>query len=254
MTRSKKITIGVHAGRLALTLADEVVESLTRAHPQGHVELIKLGGHGDHVHDGAATLGGFTHDLDEALRSGRVDAALHDLPGLPVVRPEAFALVVVPRRRHPFDVFLSRDGRILDELEGDERVAASTALRRAQVRAYRDDLRVVTARGGLDTHWKQLEDGQCEGLVMAATDAERLGWHDRVSEIFTTEVCVPAAGQGALGIETLSERADVAELLHVLDDPRRLERCSPSVRGSLISAPSTTRLPARSRTCSMAGS
>jgi hydroxymethylbilane synthase len=125
----------------------------------------------------------------------------------------------VPRRRHPFEVFLTRDGRILDELEGGERVGASTALRRAQMLAYRDDLRAVAARGSLETHWRQIEDGQFEGLVMAATDAERLGWHDRVSEIFTTEVCIPAPGQGALGLEVLAARKDVLAAIRSLDDP-----------------------------------
>jgi hydroxymethylbilane synthase len=124
----------------------------------------------------------------------------------------------VPRRRHPFEVFLTADGRILDELEEGERVGASTALRRAQVLAYREDLKVVGARGSLETHWNQLTDQQFEGLVMAATDAERLGWYDRVSEIFTTEVCIPAPGQGALALETLASRKDVLAALKALDD------------------------------------
>src|SRR5439155_280689 len=78
---------------------------------------------------------------------------------------------------------------------------------------------ITGARPSLETHWKQLEDGQFEGLVMAATDAERLGWHDRVSEIFTTEVCIPTPGQGALGLETLAARKDVIAALKCLDDP-----------------------------------
>ena len=124
----------------------------------------------------------------------------------------------VPRRRHPFDVMLARDGRIVDELDEDERVGASSTVRRAQMRAYRDDLRVIEARGSLETHRRQLEDGEFEGLVMAATDAERLGWHDAVSEIFTTEVCVPAPGQGALVLETLASRKDIVAALKTLDD------------------------------------
>jgi hydroxymethylbilane synthase len=171
------------------------------------------------VHDGPATGPAFTRDLDAALAQGKVDAALHDLPDLPLVRLDAYVLAAVPRRRHPFEVFLTRDGRILDELDERERVAGSTALRRAQILAYREDLRVVGAKGSLETHWKQLEDGQFEGLVMAATDAERLGWHERVSEIFTTEVCIPTPGQGALGLEVLASRKDVMSALKALDDP-----------------------------------
>lgn len=219
MTLPGKLRIGVRANRLALALADEVVDALRGAHPNLEVELVKVAGSGDHVHDGPGTGAGFTKDLDTALAQGKVDAALHDLPDLPLVRLDAYALVAVPRRRHPFEVFLTRDGRILDELDERERVAGSTTLRRAQMLAYREDLRTVPARGSLETHWKQLEDGQFEGLVMAATDAERLGWHDRVSEIFTTEVCIPAPGQGALGLEALVSRKDVFAALKALDDP-----------------------------------
>ncbi len=218
MTLPSRLRIGVRANRLALTLADEVVDALRGAHPHLEVELVKIAGSGDHVHDGPAAGPGFTRDLDAALAEGRVDAALHDLPDLPLVRLDTYVLAAVPRRRHPFEVFLSRDERILDELEGGERVGGSTALRRAQVLAYRDDLKVVGARGSLETHWKQLEEGQFEGLVMAATDAERLGWHDRVSEIFTTEVCIPTPGQGALALETLATRKDVIAALRSLDD------------------------------------
>ena len=125
----------------------------------------------------------------------------------------------MPRRRHPFDVLLTADGRILDELEEGDRVGASTAGRRAQMLAYREDLKAVLVRGNLDTHLQQLEAGEFEGLVMAATDAERLGWYDRVSEIFTTEVCVPTPGQGALAVEALAERKDVSQALKCLDDP-----------------------------------
>ena len=219
MTPLSKLRIGVRANRLALALADEVVDALRGAHSQLEVELVKVAGSGDHVHDGPAAGPAFTRDLDAALAQGKVDAALHDLPDLPMVRLDAYVLVAVPRRRHPFEVFLTRDGRILDELDGRERVAGSTALRRAQMMAYRDDLRVLGAKGSLETHWKQLEDGQFEGLVMAATDAERLGWHDRVSEIFTTEVCIPTPGQGALGLEALASRKDVQAALKALDDP-----------------------------------
>jgi len=219
MTLPGRLRIGVRTNRLALTLADEVVDALRGAHPNLEVELIKIAGSGDHVHDGPAAAGVFTRELDQALAQGRIDAALHDLPDLPLVRLDAMVLAAVPRRRHPFEVFLTRDGRILDELDEGERVGGSTALRRGQVLAYREDLRAVDARGSLETHWKQIEDGLFEGLIMAATDAERLGWHDRVSEIFTTEVCIPTPGQGAIALEALAARKDVLAALKALDDP-----------------------------------
>ena len=219
MTLPNKLRIGVRSGRLAAALAHEVQHALEQAHPAMEVEIVKIGAGGDHVHDGAARPMSFTQELDRALDAGKIDAALHDLPDLPLVRSDRIAIAAVPRRRHPFDVLLTADGRILDELEEGDRVGASTAGRRAQVLAYREDLKAVPVRGNLDTHLQQLEAGEFEGLVMAATDAERLGWYDRVSEIFTTEVCVPTPGQGALAVEALAERKDVSQALKCLDDP-----------------------------------
>src|SRR5262245_38562274 len=219
MTQAVRLRLGVRAGRLAQVIAEEMEEALKQAHPQLEVEIVRIATAGDHVHDRARSSAGFTRELDEALASGRIDVTVHDLPDLPAIRPDALVLAAVPRRRHPFDVLLTMDGRILDELEEDERVAASTLSRRAQLLVYRDDLRVMPVRGGLEAHLKQLEDGGFEGQVMAATDAERLGLHDRVSEIFTTEVCVPWPGQGALALEALASNAAVLELLAAIDDP-----------------------------------
>jgi hydroxymethylbilane synthase len=208
----------VRAGRLAQIIAEEVADALKQAHAGLEVEVVKVASSGDHVHDRAKPLPGFTRDLDLALAEGRVDVAVHDLTDLPAVRPDSFVLVAVPRRRHPFDVLLTKDGRILDELDEKERVAASSQCRRAQLAAYRPDLRVVPVRGGIETQLKQLEDGEYEGLVMAATDAERLGLHDMVSEIFTTEVCVPWPGQGALALEVMASRSDILPLVQQIDD------------------------------------
>lgn len=216
MTLPAKIRIGVRNNRLAQAFAHEMVEALQGIHPHVEVELVKIARPGDHVHDGPA--GDFTRDLDRALAEGRIDVALHDLTDLPPVRRDDFVLVAVPKRRHPFDVLLTADGRILDELEAGDRVAASSVSRRAQIAAYREDIRVAHTGGTLETHRRQLEEGDFEGLVMAATDAERLGWHDQVSEIFTTEVCIPVPGQGALALEVLASRKDVLGALKGLDD------------------------------------
>jgi hydroxymethylbilane synthase len=219
MTQTPKLRIGVRGGRLAAALAHEIEQVLQQAHPHLAVEVVRIAGSGDHVHDAPPRSGGFTLELDRALTTGKVDAVLHDLADVSLARPDTHVLAAVPRRRHPFDVLLTHDGRILDELEGGERVGASSVARRAQMLAYREDLRAVPARGNLETHLQQLEAGEFEGLVMAATDAERLGWHEQVSEIFTTEVCVPEPGQGALALETLKDRRDVIAALKALDDP-----------------------------------
>ncbi len=218
MTQAARLRLGVRTGRLAQVIGEEVAEALKNAHSQLEIEIVKIASTGDHVHDRMRSSANFTRELDDALTGGKVDVTIHDLPDLPAIRPDKFALAAVPRRRHPFDVLLTMDGRILDELEEDERVAASTLSRRAQLVVYRGDLRVMPVRGGIEAHVKQLEDGAFEGLVMAATDAERLGLHDQVSEIFTTEVCVPWPGQGSLALEALADNTSVLKLLEAIDD------------------------------------
>ncbi len=218
MSSTPRLRIGVHAGRLAASLADEVTGALHQAHPHLEVECVKVGQPGDHANDRARAVAGFTAELDAALREGRIDAALHDLLDLPAVRPDAFTLAAVPRRKHPFDVLFTADGRILDELDERERVAAATTSRRAQMLAYREDIRAVPVKGALETQMRALKEGAFEALVMAMIDAERLGMQGDVSEIFTTEVCVPYPGQGALGLEALSVRKDVLAALKAIDD------------------------------------
>ena len=182
MTLPSTIRIGVRSTKLAMAIAHEAQESLQSAHPALKIELVMVAGSGDHVHDGPAARGGFTAELDKALTDGRIDVALHDMADLPAVRPDAFVLAAVPKRRHPFDVLLTLDGRILDELEGGERVGASTVARRAQVLAYRDDLEVVDARGSLDTHRKHLEDGAFQDPVVPAQPLGVGRGHDQALE------------------------------------------------------------------------
>src|SRR5262249_8682185 len=106
----------------------------------------------------------------------------------------------------------------LDELEEGDRVGASTAGRRAQMLAYREDLKAVPVRGNLDTHLQQLEAGEFEGLVMAATDAERLGRGGRGRAAFATGVCSADPREGAMALEGRAERKDVLQALKCLDD------------------------------------
>src|SRR5262249_58015599 len=106
MSLPAKLRIGVRSGRVAAALAHEVQLALEQSHAHLEVEVVRIAGSGDHVHDAPPRSGDFTLELDRALASGKIDAALHDLADVPRVRPDALVIGAVPRRRHPFDVLL----------------------------------------------------------------------------------------------------------------------------------------------------
>src|SRR5207237_9289253 len=135
--------------------------------------------------------------------------AVHSLKDAPTTLAEGGAIVAIGHRATPFDVLLTIDGGILDELPDGARIGTSSLRRRAQLLLYRPDLEIVDIRGNVETRWKKLEAGQVDGLVLAAAGLERMGWQERVSEIFTSEVMVPAVGQGLLAIAARADDAVV---------------------------------------------
>jgi hydroxymethylbilane synthase len=127
-------------------------------------------------------------------------------------------LAAVTERFTPFDVLIARDDIILDELPDGSAISAHTPLRRAQLLHYRDDLGIVDYSGSLDERIRMLELGEVDGLVVSASAVEHLGYQDRVTEVLTTDVVIPAAGQGALGLQVHKGRKDLVRLARHLDD------------------------------------
>jgi hydroxymethylbilane synthase len=119
----------------------------------------------------------------------------------------------------PFDVLIARDGTIVDELPEGSAISAHTPIRRAQLLHYRDDLSILDFSGSLEARMKKLEMGEVDGIVVSASAVEHLGLQDRVTEVFTTEVVLPAPGQGALGIQVAKPSKDLLKAVKHLDDP-----------------------------------
>ncbi len=217
-----QLRLGTRGSALALAQADVVAAALTAAHPSLEVVIEKVVTGGDRDLDRPLhQLGGkgvFTKELDDALLEGRIDAAVHSLKDVPTELPGGLVLAAIGRRAHPFDVLLTLDGRILDELEAGEKVGTSSLRRKAQLLLYNPDLQVVDIRGNLETRWKKLEAGAVDALCLAAAGLERLGWQDRVSEILTQEIMVPAVGQGFLGLVAREGDAKTARLIEAYED------------------------------------
>jgi hydroxymethylbilane synthase len=205
-----------------------VAERLRAAFPGLSVRLETIKTTGDKILDvPLATIGGkalFVKEIEEALLDDRVDLAVHSMKDVPADLPLGLTIAAVTLREDPLDVLISRTGARLKDLPPGARVGTSSLRRQAQLLHYRPDLTVAGLRGNLDTRIRKLESEGLDAIVVAAAGMKRLGWMDRITEFLSPDVCLPAIGQGALGIEMREPRAEsrepsMATIVEVLDHP-----------------------------------
>lgn len=199
------IRIGTRGSKLALEQAEWVKARLEAQYPGLDVVLKKIKTTGDKVLDvPLARMGGkglFVKEIEEALIGQEVDLAVHSMKDVPSFLPSGLHLAAIPRREDPRDVLISRDGRPLKDFRRGARIGTSSLRRQAQLFRYRADLEIVPLRGNLDTRIRKLSQEGLDGIILAAAGLKRLGWLDQVTEYLPFEICLPAVGQGALGIE-----------------------------------------------------
>ncbi len=220
---SRKLVIATRASRLALWQAEHVQSRLLSIYPQMQVELLKLSTRGDQILDRSLSkVGGkglFIKELEYALLDGRADLAVHSLKDVPVDMEAPFELSTVLARADCRDAFVSNDYVALSDLPPGAIVGTSSLRREAQLKARFPALVIHALRGNLDTRLGKLDSGQYAAIILAAAGLERLGLGHRIRSRMTTEASLPAAGQGALGIEILASRSDLRELLAPLSCP-----------------------------------
>jgi hydroxymethylbilane synthase len=219
-TAPVSLTIATRESRLALWQAEHVKALLEQ---QGHaVTLLGMTTQGDQILDRSLSkVGGkglFVKELEVALEEGRANLAVHSLKDVPMDLPEGFDLACVMTREDPRDAWVSPRYAHLNDLPHGAVVGTSSLRRTVLLRALRPDLKIEPLRGNLDTRLRKLDEGQYDGIVLAAAGLKRLGLGERIRHIFETTEMLPAAGQGALGIEVRSHRADVAQALAPLAD------------------------------------
>ncbi|MFQ5442874.1 MAG: hydroxymethylbilane synthase [Thermodesulfobacteriota bacterium] len=203
---SKKIVIGTRGSKLALWQANWVKSELEKRNPGTEVTLERIKTTGDKITDvPLAQVGGkglFVKEIEEALLAGRVHLAVHSMKDVPTVLPEGLHLRAITEREDPRDAVLSRTGTPLKDLPKGAKVGTSSLRRQAQVLHLRPDFEIIQLRGNLDTRIRKLEEGLFDAILLAGAGVKRLGWEGRVTEYLPPDVCLPAIGQGALGIET----------------------------------------------------
>ena len=212
-----KLVIATRASRLALWQAYHVRDRLRQLYPQCDVSLLEMTTRGDQILDRSLSkVGGkglFVKELETALLDGRADLAVHSLKDVPVELTLPFALPVILERDDPRDAFVSNHYASLDELPEGAVVGTSSLRRESQVRAAYPHLQVKPLRGNLDTRLGKLDRGDFDAIILAAVGLRRLELHDRIRCCLEPEQSLPAAGQGALGIEIIAERTDLAQWL-----------------------------------------
>ncbi len=216
------IVIATRESRLALWQAEHV-KSLLEA--RGHrVSLLGMTTQGDRILDRSLSkVGGkglFVKELEIALEEGRADIAVHSLKDVPMDLPDGFEMACVMDREDPRDAFVSNHHASLESLPQGAVVGTSSLRRMVLLRALRPDLRVEPLRGNLDTRLRKLDEGGYDAIVLAAAGLLRLGLQSRIRFAFSPDdQMLPAAGQGALGIEIRTGRHDLAAALAPLDHP-----------------------------------
>lgn len=215
----KKVVIATRESRLAMWQAEHV-KALLQARLGWQVELLGMTTQGDQILDRSLSkVGGkglFVKELEVALSEGRADLAVHSLKDVPMDLPEGFALACVLEREDPRDAFVSNQFAGLADLPQGAVVGTSSLRRLVLLKALRPDLVIQPLRGNLDTRLRKLDEGQYHAIVLAAAGLKRLGLESRIRNTFEPAQMLPAAGQGALGIEVRADRADLLAALATL--------------------------------------
>lgn len=219
----RHIRIATRKSPLALWQAEHVRDRLIAAHPGLEVELIGMTTQGDRILDTPlAKVGGkglFVKELEQALLEGRADIAVHSMKDVPVELPAGLHLSVMLVREEPRDAYVSNKYKNFSELPRHARLGTSSLRRQLQLQARRPDLEILSLRGNVGTRLRRLDEGDYDAIILAGAGLIRLGLAERIAEMLAVELCLPAIGQGAIGIECRADDPDVNALLAVLDDP-----------------------------------
>ncbi len=217
----KEIRIGTRGSPLALWQANWARESLSQSYPQLRISLVRIKTKGDKLIDvSLARVGGkglFVKEIEERLLVGRIDLAIHSMKDIPVQLPKGLHIQAIPQREDPGDVLISKGHLTLEKLPRGAKIGTSSLRRRAQLLSYRPDLTMVPLRGNVDTRLRKLKTMDLDAIVLAAAGVKRMKLEGSISQPISKEICLPAIGQGALGLETRIADDEVNQCLSILD-------------------------------------
>ena len=201
----KTIRIATRKSALALWQAEFVKAELQKYHTDLEITLVPMSSKGDKILDvPLAKVGGkglFVKELETALLAGDADIAVHSMKDVPMEFPEGLGLGVICEREDPRDAFVSNTYGELEALPSGSVVGTSSLRRQSQLLLIRPDLEITFLRGNVNTRLAKLDAGEYDAIILAAAGLKRLGFEQRIASFLATEQCLPAGGQGAVGIE-----------------------------------------------------
>ncbi len=217
----KLIRIATRESVLALWQANYVKATLIAKFPYLTIELVGMTTEGDRrLGVALANVGGkglFVKELEIAIEEGRADLAVHSMKDVPIELPDGFIMPAIIDRANPYDAFVSNKFASIEELPQGAIVGTSSLRRSCQLNALRPDLTIKILRGNVNTRLRKLDDGEYDAIILAVAGLQRLQMNDRIRAIMPSEISLPAAGQGAMGIECLAKDEELVEIVKTLD-------------------------------------
>ncbi len=220
----KTLRIGTRASQLALWQANWVKSELEKRYPELEVTLTKIKTQGDKILDvPLAMVGGkglFVKEIEEAMLRDEIDIAVHSMKDVPTVFPEGLALRCITEREDPRDICILKPGfKSFQDLPQGARIGTSSLRRKAQLLHLRPDFQMIDIRGNVQTRISKLTEEDLDGVVLASAGMKRLGFTGQISEYLPVEVSLPAIGQGALGLESRIDAAEINDLIDFFNHP-----------------------------------
>ncbi len=217
----QEVVVGTRESRLAMWQANWVVDRLKESNPEYSYRIMGISTQGDKILDVAlAKIGDkglFTKELELAMLRGEIDMAVHSMKDLPTELPEGLVIGAICRREYPGDALISREGKKLEELPAGALIGTSSLRRCAQLLNYRDDLKMVNIRGNINTRLRKLEEEKLDAIVLAYAGVSRMGWESRITQVLPFWICLPAVGQGSIGVEVRAGDEEVLNLVGKID-------------------------------------
>ncbi|OAB46677.1 hydroxymethylbilane synthase [Paenibacillus glacialis] len=222
----RTIVVGSRQSVLALTQTGQVIDALQNLSDEHgfdfQFEVKKIVTKGDRILDVTLSkVGGkglFVKEIEQAMLDKEIDMAVHSMKDMPSELPDGLINGAIPVRVDSRDCLISVGGLNLDQLPQGAKVGTSSLRRSSQLKAYRPDLQLEFIRGNIDSRLRKLENGEFDAILLAAAGLYRMGWEDRVTSYLSVDVCLPAVGQGALGIECRENDDELRTLLLLYND------------------------------------
>ena len=245
MSTRRKVTVATRKSALALAQSRAWMAEL-RERAQVDTEELLVTTTGDKIQDVPLNqVGGkglFLKEIEEALLAGQADLAVHSLKDVPAQLAQGLIIGCVPKREDARDAIRTRTGCFFKDLPSGAKVGTSSLRRTVQLRAVRPDLEYVPLRGNVDTRLRRCEEGVVDAVVLAYAGLRRLGRASEVTELLSPEICLPAVGQGALGIEIRAQDEGILSLVAELED-LETATLTASERGVLVAVDGSCQVP-----------